>query len=167
MSLDLTGDKSTLVQVMAWCHQVPNHQLNVDSDLRLHITSLGHNELRKRKWHHILTISNDADVWHIAPCMSSSVCYAHIHWVTSVWFLCPRSMLYHKLMIKFCQIWQIKMSGKQHQQSLTIYFYLCTAFSLHQWTETHTLLYVIFGNILLIFLIQKLLLREAQILWWT
>ena len=28
MSLDLTGDKSTLVQVMAWCHQATSHYLN-------------------------------------------------------------------------------------------------------------------------------------------
>ena len=28
MSLDLTGDKSTLVQVMAWCRQAASHYLN-------------------------------------------------------------------------------------------------------------------------------------------
>ena len=28
MSLDLTDDKSTLVQVMAWCHQATSHCLN-------------------------------------------------------------------------------------------------------------------------------------------
>ena len=28
MSLDLTDDKSTLVQVMAWCHQATSHYLN-------------------------------------------------------------------------------------------------------------------------------------------
>ena len=28
MSLDLTDDKSTMVQVMAWCHQAPSHYLN-------------------------------------------------------------------------------------------------------------------------------------------
>ena len=27
-SLDLTDDESTLVQVMAWCHQAPSHYLN-------------------------------------------------------------------------------------------------------------------------------------------
>ena len=64
------------------------------------MVSLGHNELRKHKWHHIITISNNADVWHIAPCVSWSICYAHIHWVTSVSFLCPWSMLYHKLIAK-------------------------------------------------------------------
>ena len=40
MPLDLTDDKSTLVQVMAWCHQA-----NVDPDLCCHMVSLGHNEL--------------------------------------------------------------------------------------------------------------------------
>ena len=28
ISLDLSDDKSTLVQVMAWCHQAPSHYLN-------------------------------------------------------------------------------------------------------------------------------------------
>ena len=28
MSLDLTDDKSTLSQIMAWCHQVPSHYLS-------------------------------------------------------------------------------------------------------------------------------------------
>ena len=28
MPLDLTDDKSTLVQVMAWCHQAPSHYLS-------------------------------------------------------------------------------------------------------------------------------------------
>ena len=40
MSLDLTDDKSTLVQVMAWCRQA-----NVDPDLCRHVASLGPNEL--------------------------------------------------------------------------------------------------------------------------
>ena len=38
MSLDLTDDQSTLVQVMAWCYQTTSHNLS-------HMTSLGHNEL--------------------------------------------------------------------------------------------------------------------------
>ena len=45
LSLDLT-DKSTMVQVMAWC---PRQQAitwtNVDPDLCLHMVSLRHNEL--------------------------------------------------------------------------------------------------------------------------
>ena len=28
MSLELTNDKSTMVPVMAWCHQAPSHHLN-------------------------------------------------------------------------------------------------------------------------------------------
>ena len=28
MSLDISDDKSTLVQLMAWCHQAPSHYLN-------------------------------------------------------------------------------------------------------------------------------------------
>ena len=37
MPLDLTDDKSTLVQVITWA--------NVDPDLCRHMVSLGHNEL--------------------------------------------------------------------------------------------------------------------------
>ena len=47
MPLDLTDDKSTLVQVMAWCRQAISWA-NVDLDLCCHMhdmASLGHNEL--------------------------------------------------------------------------------------------------------------------------
>ena len=43
MPLDLTDDKSTLVQVMAWCRQA---KTNVDPDLCRHMASLGLNELK-------------------------------------------------------------------------------------------------------------------------
>ena len=39
--------KSTLVQVMAWCHQATIHYLNrFWQDIRYHLPSLGHNELK-------------------------------------------------------------------------------------------------------------------------
>ena len=42
-------DESTLVQVMAWCHQAPSHYLNhVDPLLVRYMTSLGHYELKVR-----------------------------------------------------------------------------------------------------------------------
>ena len=45
MSLDLSGDKATLVQVMAWCHQTTSHYLaNVDPDLCRHMASLNRHE---------------------------------------------------------------------------------------------------------------------------
>ena len=40
MPQDITDDKSTLVQVMAWCRQA-----NVDPDLCRQMASLGFNEL--------------------------------------------------------------------------------------------------------------------------
>ena len=60
-SLDLSDDKSTLVQVMALCHQATSHYLNqyrqqaitwtnVDLDPCRHMTSLGHNELISSTW---------------------------------------------------------------------------------------------------------------------
>ena len=38
-------DKSTLVQILTWCHQATSHYLiNVNIDLCRHVASLGHNE---------------------------------------------------------------------------------------------------------------------------
>ena len=46
MSLDLIDDKSTLVQVMAWCRQQKAITWpNVGPDLCHHVAWLGHNEL--------------------------------------------------------------------------------------------------------------------------
>ena len=46
MSLDFTGDQSTLVQVMAWCHQATSHYLSQCSPrFCCHMVSLGQNEL--------------------------------------------------------------------------------------------------------------------------
>ena len=48
MPLGLTDDKSTLVQVIAWCRQATSITWgNVDPDLCCHMVSLGHNELNK------------------------------------------------------------------------------------------------------------------------
>ena len=50
MPLDLTDDKSTLVQVMARCRQATSHHLKQCwLNLPRHMTSPGHNELRKPK----------------------------------------------------------------------------------------------------------------------
>ena len=46
MSLDLTDEKSTLVQIMAWCRQATTITwANVDPDLCLHMASLGPSEI--------------------------------------------------------------------------------------------------------------------------
>ena len=46
LSLKVTEDKSTLVQVKAWCRQAKAIiGANANSDLRRHMASLGHNEL--------------------------------------------------------------------------------------------------------------------------
>ena len=48
MPQNLTDDKSTLVQIVAWCRQAPSHCLSqVDPDLCCHMASLGVNELKK------------------------------------------------------------------------------------------------------------------------
>ena len=54
MPYDLTDDKSTLVQVMAWCRQVASHCLNHCWPIvSHHMVSLGHSELiswKERPW---------------------------------------------------------------------------------------------------------------------
>ena len=46
MSLDLTDNKSTMVQVVAWCRQQQAITwANVDQDLCPQMASLGHNKL--------------------------------------------------------------------------------------------------------------------------
>ena len=51
MPEDHIDGKSTLVQVMAWCHQAPNPGTKTitwtrdDQDLPCHMASVGHNEL--------------------------------------------------------------------------------------------------------------------------
>ena len=47
MSKDLTDDKSTLVQVMVWCHQAPSHYLS-QCWPRFYLMSI---------WHHYATMS--------------------------------------------------------------------------------------------------------------
>ena len=60
MSLDLTDDKSTLVQVMAWCRQAKAITwAYVDRDLFRHVALLGPNELISMNvvlWYHPLTV---------------------------------------------------------------------------------------------------------------
>ena len=45
LSLDPTGDKSTLVQVMAWYSQAPITWSNVDPAMCRHMLAQGHNEI--------------------------------------------------------------------------------------------------------------------------
>ena len=76
MSRDLSEDKSTLVQVRAWCgHQQAITWANVDPDLCRHMASLGHNELTHRPLggvnenfirKAILTLTLVTDGWNIS-----------------------------------------------------------------------------------------------------
>ena len=63
MAQDLTDNKSTLVQVMAWCRQTTSHfWTSVNQDLQRHMASLGPNELRLilRHWdnRHCSSVNN-------------------------------------------------------------------------------------------------------------
>ena len=51
MPWDLTEDKSTLVQVMAWCRQATSHYLSQCwPDPCHHMASLDHDELKVTSW---------------------------------------------------------------------------------------------------------------------
>ena len=59
--LDLTDDKSTLVQVLAWCNQATSHTwANVHPDLCHQMASLGLNELKKKRWYDLNKIKEPA-----------------------------------------------------------------------------------------------------------
>ena len=65
--LDLTDDKSTLVQLLAWCHQATSHTwANVDPDPCHQMESLGLNELKKMgslrhpRWYYLNKIKEPA-----------------------------------------------------------------------------------------------------------
>ena len=69
MSLDLTDDKSTLVQVMAWCRQAKSHCLSQywPSSICRHLASLGHNELIHPKYQGqddcFVLVPTPPDIW--------------------------------------------------------------------------------------------------------
>ena len=65
MSVDHTDDKSTLVQVMAWCRQAASHYLSQCwPSLCLRMASLGHDEL-SYCWAHIIHTSHIGEsAWH-------------------------------------------------------------------------------------------------------
>ena len=82
MPLDLTYDKSKLVQVMAWCRQATSHYLswaNVVLNPCRHMTSIGYNELRESTlswhWDNRVTPSPWAELRHL--CLSGDqTCYS-------------------------------------------------------------------------------------------
>ena len=76
MPLDLTDDKSTLVQVMAWCQTAPSHYLSQCWPRSRHqMASLGHNELMKMVdefwWHVTIYIDNTLHSHHSCWCPGS------------------------------------------------------------------------------------------------
>ena len=82
MPLDITDDKSSLVQVMAWCRQA-----NVDPDLCRQMASLGLNELN--------IISSPCNLLHLDSALSFTLMsivlvnkiYFQVMHVSLVWIL--------------------------------------------------------------------------------
>ena len=60
MYFDLTDDKSTLFQVMAWCSQATSHYLSqCCPDLCRHMASLDHNEVKENKVQHVTVVREE------------------------------------------------------------------------------------------------------------
>ena len=99
MSPDSADDKSTLVQIMAWCRQATLP--NVDPDLGRHMRLLGHNELIQQA--QAMDIYSESCLWHwslppeIIPCWHPSLqtygwetqCYFSSHPIKQL-VLCTR-----------------------------------------------------------------------------
>ena len=68
MSLDKNYEKSTLVQVMAWCGQAEAiTSANVDPDLCRHMASLGHNELMSTKYMYMYSATMKSTKYLLKP----------------------------------------------------------------------------------------------------
>ena len=77
-------EKSTLVQIMAWCmRQQPITWANVDTDLCHHMASLGHNGLMSVRSSGSIRLHN---LNHTQCYLCPITC-----WLTLLWGLCPRS----------------------------------------------------------------------------
>ena len=80
MSLEFTDYKSTLLQVMAWCHQATSHSLPEPMLTQIsvcHMVSLGHSEL------------SASALEMLQSCTEPSVCWSqeisNHHWMELVW----------------------------------------------------------------------------------
>ena len=101
MSLHLTDDKSTLVQVMAWCRQQEAITwTNVDPDLCRHMASLGHNELTfSCKYLLLLMVNNCNQITSFQYNFNSMKTYLHV-------FIGPQ----HSLSEPLCWcIWSVRV----------------------------------------------------------
>ena len=83
MSLDLTDDQSTLVQVMAWCHQATSHSLSQCWHRSMLPYGVTGPQWVKALWlacywvmevgHHWSRFLNNADVYHLEPLEQTAV----------------------------------------------------------------------------------------------
>ena len=85
MSLDLTDDESTLVQVMAWCHQATSHYLS-----QCWPRSLSPYDITRPQWVNLL-LPRDATWNQITGSFNSLVqvmaCWLKFHWSFVPWAL--------------------------------------------------------------------------------
>ena len=104
LPLELTEDKSTLVQVMAWCRKATSYTCtNVDPYLHRHMVSLGHNELMqfflKQNQSESGLISNNrlGKYWWRSTCLNFS---SEI--LTLIW--CPSPSYYQEFMSFYLKV---------------------------------------------------------------
>ena len=96
MSLDLTDDKSTLVQVMAWCRQATSHHLSQYWHLCRNRASLGPNE-----FNHPLVFST-----HLCHALSANRSFSSISKVRTRTCVSISNVL-HQIQLDFYQPWSI------------------------------------------------------------
>ena len=100
MSLDFTDDQSTLVQVMAWCHQATSHYLH-----QCWPRSLSPYGITRPQWVKI-SFCQILLIWIIHSCALNSSVYV-IHFNNSVDYIAHWRFLYHACK-KFATIWLLK-----------------------------------------------------------
>ena len=108
LSLDLTNDKSTLVQVMAWCHQATSHYLMQcwpRSTLAYGIT--------RPQWINVMTCENDDKTW--SPTKKESAQFLPVHTNISIISISKRIS---RVGIMFCKSYFKHDGNKTHSHNI-------------------------------------------------
>ena len=82
MPQDFTNEKSTLVQVLAWCYQATSH--NKPVLLSRHIVSLGHNKLIT----HPISVSTYIVISKFGRCLCTGLKLGELKRFISIAFFC-------------------------------------------------------------------------------
>ena len=101
MSLDLTDDKSTLVEVMAWCRQATSHYLSQCWTRSMSpYGSLGHNKLTHKQWETRMCQTANCGYWCLdvnASGLQYSQCGTRTTRTPAFWGYPRRLMITHSI----------------------------------------------------------------------